>query len=39
MIDRTQERFGLAALEPLGSDRAAEPVDVIPHPAFEPTER
>jgi hypothetical protein len=28
----------LAALEPLGSERAAEPVDVIAHPPFEPTE-
>jgi hypothetical protein len=29
--------IGLAALEPLGNERAAEPVDVIAHPAFEPT--
>ena len=29
---------GLAALEPLGSERAAEPVDAIAHPPFEPTE-
>ena len=31
--------IGLTALEPLGNDRAAEPVDVIAQPAFEPTER
>ena len=31
-------RVGLAALEPLGSERAAEPVEVIAHPPFEPTE-
>jgi hypothetical protein len=31
-------RVGLAALEPLGRERAAEPVDVIAHPPFEPTE-
>ena len=31
-------RVGLAALEPLGSKRAAEPVEVIAHPPFEPTE-
>jgi len=31
-------RVGLAAFEPLGSERAAEPVDVIAHPPFEPTE-
>src|SRR5215831_20015182 len=31
--------IGLPALEPFGNDRAAEPVDVIAHPAFEPTER
>ncbi len=29
--------IGLAALEPLGSERATEPVDVIAQPAFEPT--
>src|SRR5215469_1313330 len=32
-------RIGLPALEPLGDERAAEPVDVIAHPAFEPTKR
>jgi hypothetical protein len=31
-------RVGLAAFEPLGSERAAEPVDAIAHPPFEPTE-
>src|SRR5260370_10546219 len=31
-------RVGLAALEPLGRERTAEPVDVIAHPPFEPTE-
>ena len=36
--DELVSRVGLAALEPLGSERAAEPVDVIAHPPFEPTE-
>ena len=31
-------RVGLAALEPLSGERAAEPVDVIAHPPFEATE-
>ena len=36
--DELVSRVGLAALEPLGSERTAEPVDVIAHPPFEPTE-
>src|SRR5215469_16735767 len=32
-------RIGLPALEPLRNERATEPVDVIAHPAFEPTKR
>ena len=36
--DELVSRVGLAAFEPLGSERAAEPVDVIAHPPFEPTE-
>jgi len=31
--------IGLAALEPLGPERATEPRDVSPHPAFQPSER
>jgi hypothetical protein len=31
-------RVGLAALEPLGRERATEPGDAIAHPPFEPTE-
>ena len=36
--DELVSRVGLAALEPLGSERATEPGDAIAHPPFEPTE-
>src|SRR5690348_18468751 len=36
--DELVSRVGLAALEPLGSERATEPGDAITHPPFEPTE-
>jgi len=36
--DELVGRIGLTARKPLDSDRATEPVDVISHPAFEPTE-
>ena len=32
-------RVRLAARELLGGERAAEPLDVVAHPAFEPVER
>jgi hypothetical protein len=37
--DKLVGGIGLAALEPLGGERTTEPVDVIAHPAFDPTER